>query len=360
MRVLFLTALLAATPGLAVAQQAAPDDPGRRVTRLATEGDGSVNAYIIDAGAAVAAVDSQRTLNEGRAIAAQLKATGKAVVGVLVTHPHPDHVGGLAALVDATQAPVFGSSDTAVELGADTRKLIALAHAMDPEHTAAVPPAPDTIVKDGETVRVGDLDVAVIEFGPSEASNTTVYVVPELNAAFVGDLLNPGMTPFLLEKRTKAWLAQLDALEQALPADTIAYPGHGAPGPLGELVAQQRQWLTDLAAPRIPIYSTRTGRRLLDAEAVDPEFLAGQVAAPVLFWDALDALLNDQDVLLVETGPGRALTMTARSHPRVAAGHSDAVATLPARTGKPGAELRALLGARGRIWLEGHALPMTT
>ncbi|BCJ56176.1 hypothetical protein Asp14428_76510 [Actinoplanes sp. NBRC 14428] len=115
---------------------------------------------------------------------------------------------------------------------------------------------------------------------------------------------------------------------------------------------------TTLAPPRIPIYSTRTGRRLTDRQAVDPEFLAGQVATPVLFWDALDALLTERDVLLVEAGPGRALTMAARAHPAVLEGRSDAVAAMPVRAGRPGVEHRALLGALGRIWLEGHPRPL--
>lgn len=111
---------------------------------------------------------------------------------------------------------------------------------------------------------------------------------------------------------------------------------------------------TPLAPPRIRIFSTRTGRRLLDAEAVDPEFLAGQVATPVRFWDALDTLLAERDVLLIETGPGRALTMAARAHPNVATGRCEAVATMPVRAGQLGSELRVLLGARARLWLEGH------
>lgn len=243
MRTLILLAALVATP---VMTQPAAEQPA--VVRLFEPGPGSVNAYIVDAGSAVLIVDAQRSLEEGGAIAARVAETGKAVAGILITHPHPDHVGGLAALQTATEATIYGSSDTTVELGADTRKLLALAYATDPENTVAAPPGPDTIVDGGETVRLGDLDVEVIEFGPSEASNMTVYVVRALNAVFVGDLLNPGMTPFLLEKRTAAWLDQLAELERTLPTDMIAYPGHGEPGPLGALIAGQRAWLTDFRA----------------------------------------------------------------------------------------------------------------
>lgn len=265
MRCLALCAALAATPAAAVAQAALPEP----IVRLATEGEAPVNAYILDAGSGVAVVDAQRTLSQGRTIADRVGETGKATVGILLTHPHPDQVGGLAALQEATQASIYGASDTAVEIGADRRKLLALAHAMAPDDTVATPPSPDIIVAGGETVRIGDLDVNVIEFGPSEASNTTVYVVRALNAAFVGDLVTPGRTPFLLEKRTEAWLGQLDQLERALPADMTLYPGHGEPGPLGRLVGEQRAWLTDF----------RDKVRAAAADGVVSEAEAGTIAA---------------------------------------------------------------------------------
>jgi acyl transferase domain-containing protein len=116
-----------------------------------------------------------------------------------------------------------------------------------------------------------------------------------------------------------------------------------------------------LRPPWIPLYSTRTGRPLTTDEAVDPEFWAGQLTTPVLFGDALDRLLADGDFLLVEVGPGRALTTVARQHPAVRAGRSAAVSALPGRPANgcavpPGGERRQLLGVAAALWLEGHRL----
>jgi [acyl-carrier-protein] S-malonyltransferase len=85
-----------------------------------------------------------------------------------------------------------------------------------------------------------------------------------------------------------------------------------------------------LRAPSIPIQSTRTAALVDPRQAVDPSFWAGQLAAPVLFWPALDNLLAADDYLLVEAGPGQGLSTLARRHPSVRAGRSAVVSLLPA------------------------------
>ncbi|MEU1607224.1 acyltransferase domain-containing protein [Micromonospora matsumotoense] len=84
-----------------------------------------------------------------------------------------------------------------------------------------------------------------------------------------------------------------------------------------------------LRCPTVPIWSTRTGRVVDREQAGTPEFWAGQLAAPVLFWPALDALLAEGDYTLVEAGPGQGLSMLARRHPAVRAGRSAVVPLLP-------------------------------
>ncbi|MCT9932201.1 SDR family NAD(P)-dependent oxidoreductase [Planotetraspora sp. A-T 1434] len=109
-----------------------------------------------------------------------------------------------------------------------------------------------------------------------------------------------------------------------------------------------------LSPPRLPLYSAAAGRRVTDEEATDPSFWADQVAAPVRFDRALDALFGDGRRLLVETGPGQILTTLARRHPAVKDGASAAVPLLPREAGDPAADARQTLTAVARIWAEGH------
>ncbi|WP_326658206.1 acyltransferase domain-containing protein [Streptomyces sp. NBC_00385] len=110
-----------------------------------------------------------------------------------------------------------------------------------------------------------------------------------------------------------------------------------------------------LHAPALRVQSTRTARPVEAAEAVDPRFWAGQLSRPVFFWPALDALLREGPWTLVETGPGRGLSLFARRHPEVRAGRSEVVALLPSHA--PGT-YEAWLAAVER--LAGAAAPAGT
>ncbi|TDP90576.1 acyltransferase domain-containing protein [Labedaea rhizosphaerae] len=85
-----------------------------------------------------------------------------------------------------------------------------------------------------------------------------------------------------------------------------------------------------LRPPRLPIWSTRTAKPVAPHEAVTATFWARQLAAPVLFWPALDGLLGTGEFTLVEAGPGKGLSMLARRHPAVRGGRSEVVPLLPA------------------------------
>ncbi|MFI6823856.1 acyltransferase domain-containing protein [Micromonospora sp. NPDC050187] len=103
------------------------------------------------------------------------------------------------------------------------------------------------------------------------------------------------------------------------------------------------------------VYSAYVGRKLDATTAEDPAFWTTQMADPVLFWPALDALLATGDLLLVEAGAGQGLTNLARQHQTVQSRASDVVALLPASPGTPEADRRSVLAAAARIRTEGHA-----
>ena len=80
-----------------------------------------VNAFIVDGDDGVVLVDTGLPRQHGRIIDG-LSAIGRSlddVRAILVTHAHVDHVGGAAALVDASSAEVYASSVDAPAIEGD-------------------------------------------------------------------------------------------------------------------------------------------------------------------------------------------------------------------------------------------------
>ena len=112
-----------------------------------------------------------------------------------------------------------------------------------------------------------------------------------------------------------------------------------------EVAAVSRQ------APKLRYIANLTGTWVRDNEVADPAFWARQLREPVLFAAGVGELLREEAPILLEVGPGAALTAFARrqigSSP---AAH--ALASLP-RSEESGSEVQALLGTAGRLWLHG-------
>jgi hydroxyacylglutathione hydrolase len=131
------------------------------------------------------------------------------LAAILVTHHHADHTGGVAALRDATGAPVFGPARETI-------------------------PEPVTRLVQGDHAEVMGLRFEVIEvpghtaghiayFLPADAANTAAGAPAPL--VFCGDTLFSGGCGRLFEGTPAQMLASLDALA-ALPGETRVCCAH--------------------------------------------------------------------------------------------------------------------------------------
>ncbi|MGC5287858.1 SDR family NAD(P)-dependent oxidoreductase [Micromonospora sp. DT231] len=105
-----------------------------------------------------------------------------------------------------------------------------------------------------------------------------------------------------------------------------------------------------LAAPRIPFVSNVTGTWITDEQATDPHYWVGHVRQPVRFSDGVRTVLGRG--VLVEAGPGSALTTLAGAH-----GSDDApvaaVALLRHRQGSPTDEVKSFRDGVAELWSRG-------
>jgi acyl transferase domain-containing protein len=109
---------------------------------------------------------------------------------------------------------------------------------------------------------------------------------------------------------------------------------------------------TELRPPRLPYLGNLTGDWVGPAAATDPEAWVRHAIEPVRFAEALERLLAEPEMAVLEVGPGQSLTSFAHQFPRRPGTMRLAVPSLSsANDSEPDEGI--LLQTAGRLWLAG-------
>jgi glyoxylase-like metal-dependent hydrolase (beta-lactamase superfamily II) len=207
-------------------------------TYTAAEAGLLVNSYLVEAADGVVLVDANLLQSDVHALAARLSALHKPLLGVFVTHAHPDHFNGLPVLA-GDDVPVHATTDVADTIAriADAKR-----RQWQPIYGAEWPDrhrVPDRRLSDGDVVELGGLRFTMHAVGAAESHADSYLTLGEV--AFIGDLAFHGTHPYTADGHTGSWLAALDALTDKLAGITLL-PGHGRPGDVG-ILSDQRRYL---------------------------------------------------------------------------------------------------------------------
>jgi glyoxylase-like metal-dependent hydrolase (beta-lactamase superfamily II) len=171
--------------------------------------DGSDRALIVDPG------------DEADVLLNAIRELGVTLDGILLTHTHFDHVGAVAPLARATGAEVW-CPEIEVPVLADIMRFVPWPgfgpfESYDADHTVA----------GGERLELAGMEIDVL-FTPGHSPGHVTYSIPAEQALFDGDVLFagsvgrtdlPGGDPATL-------MRSLAMLVEALPGETVVYPGH--------------------------------------------------------------------------------------------------------------------------------------
>jgi glyoxylase-like metal-dependent hydrolase (beta-lactamase superfamily II) len=149
------------------------------------------------------------------------------VEAILVTHTHFDHIGAVAPVARATNAPVY-----CPEL--ETEVLANINDYLWPGFGPFESYEADHTVAGGETLELAGLTLEVLST-PGHSPGHVTYAVVDENAAFSGDVLFQGSVG-RVDLPGGDWatlLASIETLLDRLPEDTVVYPGHMGTTTLG-------------------------------------------------------------------------------------------------------------------------------
>jgi len=197
-----------------------------------------VNSFMIETQDGVIVIDTQFLVSEARKLKQEVEKLNKPLLGIIVTHPHPDHFNGVGILCETLNIPIYATQATldgikAVE--ATKREFWKHTYGDDyPDSTTL----PNQIVKSKEELVIDGVTLVIDDLGAGESSDITVIYLPSEQTLIASDLLYHKVHPWLAESRSQAWIEQIGYLKNTYADAAIVYAGHGSEGNLDALDGQ--------------------------------------------------------------------------------------------------------------------------
>jgi glyoxylase-like metal-dependent hydrolase (beta-lactamase superfamily II) len=187
-----------------------------------------VNSFLIETTNGVIVVDTQFLVTPAKVLKQKVLDIAKPLLGVIITHPHPDHYNGTGILLDGLNSvPIYSTQTTydgVKETEAPKREF------WTPSYNDEYPKStllPTEIVKSGESLIIDGVTLVIDDLGAGEASDITVIYLPEHRYFIASDLVYYRVHPWLAEGRSQQWLEQLDLVKSRYGDAIQVFNGHG-------------------------------------------------------------------------------------------------------------------------------------
>ena len=205
----------------------APPEPKLKLAIFTSSPEGFLVTSTLVSGATDAVlIDAQFTLGDAKKLAEMLKASGKKLTTVYVTHSHPDHYFGFVALKEVfPDAKLVALPATIAAIQKTWQAKVKQWKPIYKDAITAKPAIPEPIAStvielEGEKLEI----VGSVQGDDSE--NSYVWI-PSLGAVIAGDTVYDAVFPWTAEttpETRKAWAGTLDKISAHNPK--LVVPGH--------------------------------------------------------------------------------------------------------------------------------------
>jgi glyoxylase-like metal-dependent hydrolase (beta-lactamase superfamily II) len=194
-------------------------------------------------------VDTLLTFDQNRALAEWVRASGKNLTTIYITHGHGDHFFGIAQLQEAFPNSKAVAMPKAVEVMRRQASPDVVASFWSSRYPGQIP---KRLVIAGElksnVIELEGQELIAIELGHTDTGHTTCLHAPSLGLVVAGDSVYNDTHLYLAESNAgtrKEWIAALDTIEQLKPRAVIA--GHKKPerGDGPENIGETRRYIRD-------------------------------------------------------------------------------------------------------------------
>ena len=175
-------------------------------------------------------VDTPLTPTDAARVADWVRATGKNLTTVYITHGHGDHFFGLAAILDVFPhaRAVTAAAVVPEARGQLSPDVMGFWTALFPGQIPERPVAPEAL--DGDVIDLEGHQLRIITVAQADSAPSTFVHIPALDAVIAGDVAYNGIHQFLAftdhDKRLQ-WIASVEQIEQLNPRIVVA--GHKDP-----------------------------------------------------------------------------------------------------------------------------------
>jgi glyoxylase-like metal-dependent hydrolase (beta-lactamase superfamily II) len=200
------------------------------IHRFEAAGVTPVNAYIIEGPSGSVVVDSTLTVSSGKALRGRVDELGKPLLGVVITHAHPDHYGGLVELIRGLDVPVFATGGVSEVIRRDDPIKEEILRPMFGDEWAPERAFPTVTVADEEAISLDGISLRATDLGPGESPHDSVWSLEGRDRrVFSADVGYDRHHCYLADGYHEQWLANIARVRDQLPAGTTLHPGHGEP-----------------------------------------------------------------------------------------------------------------------------------